>query len=44
MIRNVDNPRSEVIQGKLVMKVAENTILEVVNDFMDLHRASSGSY
>ena len=33
MIKNVDNPRTEVIEGKLVMKVTENTTLEVVNDF-----------
>ena len=33
MIRNIDNPRAAVIEGKLVMKVAENTALEVVDDF-----------
>ena len=33
MIINVDNPRTEVIERKLVMKIAENTILELVNDF-----------
>ena len=33
MIRNADNPRIEVIEGKLGIKVAENTALEVVNDF-----------
>ena len=32
MIRNV-NPRTEVIEGKLGMKVEENTVLEVANDF-----------
>ena len=32
MIRNIDNPRAAVIEGKLVMKVAENTALEVVDD------------
>ena len=30
MIRNVDNPRTEVIEGKLVMKVVENTALGVM--------------
>ena len=33
MIRNVDNPRTEVIEGKLVMEVAEITAQEVVGDF-----------
>ena len=33
MIRNVDSPRTEVIEGKLVMKVTENITLEVFNDF-----------
>ena len=33
MIRNVDNPRKEVIEGELVMKVAESTTLKVVNYF-----------
>ena len=33
MIRNVDNPRTEVIKGKLIMKAAENKVLEAVNDF-----------
>ena len=33
MIRNIDNPITEVTEGKLVMKVAENTALEVVDDF-----------
>ena len=33
MIRIVDNPRTEVIEGKLVMKVAEITTLKVANDF-----------
>ena len=33
MIRNVDNPRTEVIEGKLVMEVAESTAQEVVGDF-----------
>ena len=32
MIRNV-NPRTEVTEGKLGMKVEENTVLEVANDF-----------
>ena len=32
MIRNVYNPRTEVSEGTLVMKVAENTTLGVVND------------
>ena len=32
MIRNV-NPRTEVIKGKLGMKVEESTVLEVANDF-----------
>ena len=31
MIRNIDNPITEVTEGKLVMKVAENTALEVVD-------------
>ena len=31
MIRNIDNSRIEVIEEKLVMKVAENATLEVVN-------------
>ena len=30
---NVDNPRTEVIEGKLDMKEAENTALDIVNDF-----------
>ena len=33
MIRNIDNPITEVTEGKLVMQVAENTALEVVDDF-----------
>ena len=33
MIGNVDNPRTEVIKGKLIMKAAKNKVLEVVNDF-----------
>ena len=33
MIRNVDNPRTEVIEGKLVMEVAEITAQEVVGGF-----------
>ena len=33
MIRNIDKPRTEVIEGKLGMKGEENTALEVVNDF-----------
>ena len=33
MIRNVDNPRTEVSEGKLVMEVAESTAQEVVGDF-----------
>ena len=33
MIRNIENPRTEVIEGKAVIKIAENTYLEVVDDF-----------
>ena len=33
MIRNVENPRTEVIEGKTVIKIAENKYLEVVDDF-----------
>ena len=33
MIQNVDNPRTAAIERKLVMKLAENIALEVVNDF-----------
>lgn len=33
MMRNVDKPITDVIEEKLRMKVAENTALEVVNDF-----------
>ena len=33
MIRNVANPRAEVIEGKTVIKIAENKYLEVVDDF-----------
>ena len=33
MIRNIDNPRTELIEGKLIMKVAKNTALEIVNCF-----------
>ena len=32
-MRNVDKPITDVIEEKLRMKVAENTALEVVNDF-----------
>lgn len=30
---NIDNPKKEVIEGKLVIKVAEYTVLVEVNDF-----------
>ena len=33
MIRNVDNPRTEVIEGKTVIKIVENKYMEVVDDF-----------
>ena len=33
MIRNVENPRTEVIEGKAVIKIVENKYLEVVDDF-----------
>ena len=33
MMRNVDKPITEVIEEKVGMKIAENTALEVVNDF-----------
>ena len=33
MIRNVKNPRTEVIEEKTVIKIAENKYLEVVDDF-----------
>ena len=33
MIRNVENPRTEVIEGKTVIKIAESKYLEVVDDF-----------
>ena len=33
MIKNIENPRTEVINGKTVIKMAENTYLEVVDDF-----------
>ena len=33
MIRNVENPRTEVIEGKTVIKIAENKYLEVVDHF-----------
>ena len=32
-MRNVDKPITEVIEEKVGMKIAENTALEVVNDF-----------
>ena len=32
-MRNVDKPITEVTEEKLGMKIAENTALEVVNDF-----------
>ena len=33
MIINIENPRTEVIKRKTVIKIAENTYLEVVDDF-----------
>ena len=39
MIKNIENPRTEVIDGKTAIKMAENTSLEVVDDFKYL-----GSY
>ena len=33
MIKNIENPRTEVIDGKTAIKMAENTSLEVVDDF-----------
>ena len=33
MIRSVENPRTEVIEGKTVIKIVENKYLEVVDDF-----------
>ena len=36
MIRNIENPRTEVIEGKTVIKIADNTYLEVVDDFKHL--------
>ena len=33
MIRNVENPRTEVIEGKTVINIAENNYLEVIDDF-----------
>ena len=33
MIKNIENPRTEVIDGKTVIKMAENKYLEVVDDF-----------
>ena len=33
MIKNIENPRIEVIDGKTVIKMDENTYLEVVDDF-----------
>ena len=36
MIRNIENPRTEVIEEQKVIKTTENTYLEVVDDFKDL--------
>ena len=33
MIRNIENPRTEVIEEQKVIKTTENTYLEVVDDF-----------
>ena len=33
MIKDIENPRTEVINGKTVIKMAENTYLEVVDNF-----------
>ena len=36
MIRKIENTRTEVIEGQTVTTLAENTYLEVVDDFKDL--------
>lgn len=33
MIRNIENPRTELIEGKTIIKVGGNTYLEVVDNF-----------
>ena len=35
-IRKIENARTEVIEGQTVTTLAENTYLEVVDDFKDL--------
>ena len=33
MIRNIENPKTEVIKGKTVIRIAKNAYLEVLDDF-----------
>ena len=33
MTRNIENPRTELIEGQTVIKIAENTYLELVDHF-----------
>ena len=33
MIKNIENPRTELIEGKTIIKVGGNTYLEVVDNF-----------